>query len=215
MEMWKGRVYILGRWSGIGRLEVTNGWLPPAGYSHCTLLLYKPHFSSFPLKARSHERMNHRNSVASRLALITDNWATSDCVFQHSATVNRKRLWSSLCERRQNDEILPNSSNHLFKWAIPSLRQVTDCQILNMFKVNRWLPWLCNSVAATGSCMFTQVTAWLAFLWRQNRIDSVARVNRPLVILNYLPPSKKKEIIQNFYFTKNSTHYILNFIGKL
>ncbi len=65
------------------------------------------------LKARSHERLNHCDSVAGRLVWIAGRWATK-C----STTVNWKRVCSSLCERWQNDEILPNSSNCLFKQAI-------------------------------------------------------------------------------------------------
>ncbi len=118
------------------------------------------------LKTHSCEWMNHRDSVTGRQARIADSWTTSDCVFQHSAIVNRKRLCSSLCERQQNNEIVPNSSNYLFKRAVQSLWLATGCQILNMVKVNR--------------CTFTRATASLTFLQRWNRSDSVAHVNGPL-----------------------------------
>ncbi len=100
-----------------------------------------------------------------------------DCVFKHSANVNQKRVCSPLRERRQNDEILPNFSNYLFKRAIQSPQLTTGRQIFNTFKVNHWV-----SVAATGSCEFTQATALVAFLQRSNCCYSVTRVNRPLAI---------------------------------
>ncbi len=51
-----------------------------------------------------------------------------------------------------------------------------------MFKVNRWLLQLRNSVAATGICAFTRATVSLAFLQQQNHSDSVACVNGLVVI---------------------------------
>ncbi len=126
------------------------------------------------IKARSHGRLNRRDSVATRLAWITGCWATSDCVFKHSATANWKRV---CC---QNDKILPNSSNYLFKRTIQSLRLTTGCQILNTFKVNRWLLRHHNSVAATNSCALTQASTLLVFLQWRNCGDSVAPVNGPL-----------------------------------
>ncbi len=111
--------------------------------------------SRFAKGTRSHEWLDRCDSVADRLAWIGGSWPTSDCVFKHSATVNQKRVCSSLCDRRQNDEILPNSSNYSFKWAIQSLRLATDCQILNMFKVNGWLLWLRNSVCDQQLCVHT------------------------------------------------------------
>ncbi len=130
-------------------------------------------FCSFLMcTAFSEKLLNRRNSVAG-------GWVTSDCVFQHSATVNRKRLYSSLREQLQNDKILPNSSNYLFKRAIQLLRLATRYQILNSFKVNRWLLRLRNSFAVTGSCTFTRATASLAFFQRWNCGNSVARVNGP------------------------------------
>ncbi len=131
-------------------------------------------------KPCSRERLNHCDSNAGRLAWITGSWVTSDCKFKHSATVNQKRVCSSLCERRQNSEILPNSNNYLFKRAIQSLLLVTGCQILNMFKVNRWLLRLLNSITTTSSCVFTRATVLLAFLQRWNFGNSVAHVNWPL-----------------------------------
>ncbi len=131
------------------------------------------------LKAHSYEQLNHSDSVTGRLAWIAGSWATSDCVFKHSVTMNRKRVCSSLRKRWQNDEILQNSSNYLFRRAIQSSRLATGCQILNMFKVKCWLLRHRNSVAATGSCVFTPATTSLAFLQWRNGGDSVARVNGP------------------------------------
>ncbi len=92
--------------------------------------------------------------------VIFKTWATSDCVFKHSATVNRKRVCSSLREGWQNDETLSNSSNYLFKRAIQSLWLVTGCQILNKFKVNRWSLQLRNSVATKVAVHLHEWLRW-------------------------------------------------------
>ncbi len=102
-------------------------------------------------KARLHELLNHRDSVAGTLAWIASGWATSNCMFKHSATVNWKRVCSFLHKRQQNDEILPNSNNYLFKWSIQLPRLATGCKILNKFTVNRWFLRLRNSVAAPAT----------------------------------------------------------------
>ncbi len=108
--------------------------------------------SCISVKAESHERLNRCDSVAGRLAWMTGAWATSVCVFKHSATMNQERVCSSLRERRQNEEILPNSSNYVFKRAILSPQLSTGCQILNMFEVNRWSNSTIQSPRLTAAC---------------------------------------------------------------
>ncbi len=157
-------------------MSTKRGWCARHHFYHCTIDLYKNCY----FKAHSHERLNHHDSVAGRLAWIASDWAISDCVFKHLATVNQKRVCSSLRERQQNNEILQNSSNYFFRRVIQSLQLTTGCQILNMFKVNHWLLRLCNSDAVTGNCSFTWATVSLAFLQRWNRGDSVAYVNGSL-----------------------------------
>ncbi len=120
---------------------------------------------------------------------IAGGWATGDCMFKHSASVNQNGKMMKSCQ-------IPATTCSSER-SIQSLQLLTGCQILNMFKVNRRLLRLRNSVAAIGSCVarvplvmelqwFSRSCEWAftirkSHLWRYNSscCDFVARVNHP------------------------------------